>query len=397
MENIPKKRIIKRSKNVENNIVSQEEIKSVDDVKNIDKTEKSEKKTVKKTEKTEKKTVKKIKTSKENAQEIKNDKKVEIHENVDKKIDDEKEFDMKDLLKGMTDSEKEFYEKKMIEMEKSVSEGFTNMNKSKNKDYANEIIDVSEEYNDEQDNDEDNVENQLGNIDFANNPFIKNNLNEFLKQMFLLSKMNKKASSPEKKVLPENIFLQKDLHKEDPQTQEKTERIRMLEERGDFLDLRVIEPHDYYKGFLELLTQLHDIEPIDIIQFTSYIVNLHTNYKQIWVVEDKRYNVIVGTVTLILEYDLFSKMSKYCRIKDLVVHEGIRKYGLGRTLVNHILKIAREINCFSVVLNSDDKNIKFYENCGFQKGKTEMTIGVTPTSVFRLEHDLLNDPDPFES
>lgn len=177
----------------------------------------------------------------------------------------------------------------------------------------------------------------------------------------------------------------------------KDERIKMLEERGDFLDLRLIEPHDYYKGFLELLTELDNVDPIDIIQFTTYVINLHKNYKQIWVVEDKRYNVIVGTVTLVLETNLFNKMSKYCRVEDLIVHHGIRKYGLGRTLVNHIFKIAREISCYKVVMNCKDNLVHFCENCGFEKDRIEMSINVTPTTVFRLEHDLLNHPDPFDT
>ncbi len=196
-------------------------------------------------------------------------------------------------------------------------------------------------------------------------------------------------------------FIEEDEIQE-PDTKEKKEgvkdeRIKMLEERGDFLDLRLIEPHDYYKGFLELLTELDNVDPIDIIQFTTYVINLHKNYKQIWVVEDKRYNVIVGTVTLVLETNLFNKMGKYCRVEDLIVHHGIRKYGLGRTLVNHIFKIAREISCYKVVMNCKDNLVHFCENCGFEKDRIEMSINVTPTTVFRLEHDLLNHPDPFDT
>lgn len=222
------------------------------------------------------------------------------------------------------------------------------------------------------------------------NKFMNETLSEIMKQMNNDTKDDKNTIlSSSKNVVNETN------QKTDEET--KSQKIKKLEEQGDFLDLRLIEPHDYYKGFLELLTEIGPVEPIDIIQFTTYVVNLHNNYKQIWVVEDKRYNIIIGSITLTLENNLFNKMGKYCRIEDLVVHDGIRKCGLGRTLVNHILKIAREISCFRVILNCNEKNINFYENCGFQNDKVEMTIDITPTSIFRLERDIMNEPNPFDS
>lgn len=300
-----------------------------------------------------------------------------------------------EIMKDVDPSNKELFEKKMEEIEKSLFDTFSDIPKKTNFK-KNEIIDIASDDETSEDNNFNNSNNTSSQNMNINNSFIQDTLNDFVSQMF---KFNKNNQPQENKSSSARQFFKDDKNATNvkiPSTQEKSEKIKMMEENGDFLDLRLVEPQDYYKGFLELLTQLDHIDPIDIIQFTSYIVNLYVGHKQIWVVEDKRYNVVVGTVTFVIENNLFNNMSKYGRVEDLVVHEGIRKYGLGRTLVNHVLKIAREINCYKVTLNSNEKNEKFYENCGFKKNKIEMMIGVTPTSVFRLEHDLLNEPDPFE-
>jgi len=268
----------------------------------------------------------------------------------------------------------ELLEIKKKEADKALLESLPSMKK-----ITSESIDITEI-------DEDNTDSKM-----KLNKFMNETLNEIMKQM------NNETKDDKNTILSSLKNSVNDTNQQTNEEEEtKSQKIKTLEERGDFLDLRLIEPHDYYKGFLELLTEIGPVEPIDIIQFTTYVVNLHNNYKQIWVVEDKRYDIIIGSITLILENNLFNKMGKYCRIEDLVVHDGIRKCGLGRTLVNHILKIAREISCFRVVLNCNEKNINFYENCGFKHDKVEMTIDITPTSIFRLERDIMNEPNPFD-
>jgi glucosamine-phosphate N-acetyltransferase len=300
---------------------------------------------------------------------VKKTKNVKISKNVKKETAIEADFNFEEQYK----KDLELLEIKKKEADKALLESLPGMKK-----ITSETIGTTEIHEDDTDS------------KMKLNKFMNETLSEIMKQM------NNDTKDDKNTILSSKNFVNDTNEKTNEDEETKSQKIKTLEERGDFLDLRLIEPHDYYKGFLELLTEIGPVEPIDIIQFTTYVVNLHNNYKQIWVVEDKRYNIIIGSITLILENNLFNKMGKYCRIEDLVVHDGIRKCGLGRTLVNHILKIAREINCFRVILNCNEKNINFYENCGFQHDKVEMTIDITPTTIFRLERDIMNEPNPFD-
>lgn len=373
----PKKKIIKTSKKVEPVVVPVVVPEVIQDAQK--ETPKEKPKAVKRVKKTENKVIQKEEEV-ETPVETPVEKPVEIESNNLNAHES-----LQSLMENMNPFNQEMFEKKMQEMEKKMNDDF---NKLMEEDELNRQNKLKKK------------EIETKTIDETN---VTSTIEEIVRELFQSKEKDEFNSlTPEKRMLLETLFLNYKKQQEKKEfssasTQEKSEKIKMLEEKGNFFDIRLLEPHDYYKGFLELLTEIDHVDPIDIIQFTSYVVNIPSNHRQIWVVEDMRYNVIVGTVTLIIENNLFNKMSKYCRIEDLVVHEGLRKYGLGRTLVNHVLKIAREINCYKVTLNTGEKHTRFYENCGFQKEKMEMTIKVTPTSVFRLEHDLLNDPDPFDT
>jgi glucosamine-phosphate N-acetyltransferase len=145
---------------------------------------------------------------------------------------------------------------------------------------------------------------------------------------------------------------------------------------NSFLEMRLIEAGDYYKDYLQLLTDLSDIDPskITLERFSRYIDNTHINYKQIWIIEDTRYEKIVCSMTILFEDKLIHTMSKVCHIEDLVVHHSVRKYGLGRAMMEQALRMAKEYECYKMTLYCKEEYIPFYEKCKLKKKGVEMAV-----------------------
>ena len=68
-------------------------------------------------------------------------------------------------------------------------------------------------------------------------------------------------------------------------------------------------------------------------------------------------------------------ISKGCRpfavIENVVVHESVRRQGIGSQLVCHAISQAEEWRCYKVVLETGTKNegkLHFYEKCGLVRG-----------------------------
>lgn len=52
-------------------------------------------------------------------------------------------------------------------------------------------------------------------------------------------------------------------------------------------------------------------------------------------------------------------------IEDVVVHKPKRGNGFGKHIVNHLLDVAKELNCYRVSLSCSDHNANWYNKFGF--------------------------------
>jgi GNAT superfamily N-acetyltransferase len=53
-------------------------------------------------------------------------------------------------------------------------------------------------------------------------------------------------------------------------------------------------------------------------------------------------------------------------INDVVVEKEYRKKGIGKSLINILLKYAKKKKCFKIILESKKKNFNFYRSCGYK-------------------------------
>lgn len=127
--------------------------------------------------------------------------------------------------------------------------------------------------------------------------------------------------------------------------------------------IRKLVVSDYYKGHLQLYSQLATINPtqITIDMYRKFVNSLNENYV-IFVVESN--NKIVATVTLLIETKLIHDMGKVGHIEDVVVDQPMRNQGVGKSLILYVIQYAEQKGCYKTVLNCDESKIFFYEKCG---------------------------------
>ncbi|KAL0240826.1 hypothetical protein GEMRC1_006062 [Eukaryota sp. GEM-RC1] len=133
----------------------------------------------------------------------------------------------------------------------------------------------------------------------------------------------------------------------------------------DRLKIRRLERDDYYRGFLDILSQLTSVGEITYEKFTNRLTELSEDY-HIYVAEDIDSGKVIATAALLVEKKFIHQCQNVGHIEDVVVHSLYRRQNLGRTLVRHLSSIAKTANCYKVILDCEDKNIEFYQKCGYK-------------------------------
>lgn len=87
-------------------------------------------------------------------------------------------------------------------------------------------------------------------------------------------------------------------------------------------------------------------------------------------------DTIVGCAFLEIKID-YIRPYTYGYITYVAVDENYRKMGIGRTILEHIVTVSKELGCSTVELTSANSRVNahiFYESLGFTKKKTTVFI-----------------------
>ncbi|MDC7221025.1 MAG: GNAT family N-acetyltransferase [Spirochaetales bacterium] len=80
---------------------------------------------------------------------------------------------------------------------------------------------------------------------------------------------------------------------------------------------------------------------------------------------------IVGMCTLIRNEGLSYGGRPFAVIENVVVNEDYQGKGIGKKVVSHAIELAKEWNCYKVILETGSKEewkLQFYESCGLERG-----------------------------
>ena len=137
--------------------------------------------------------------------------------------------------------------------------------------------------------------------------------------------------------------------------------------------IRKLAKSDFNNKYLDLLDQLSSTnqENITYDKFELFINQLNNNHN-IYVIEKN--NKIIASGTLLIENKIIHNFGKVGHIEDIVVDFNERGSGLGKLIINHLIETAKNLNCYKIILNCNESNVKFYEKCGFTKKELEMVI-----------------------
>ena len=130
---------------------------------------------------------------------------------------------------------------------------------------------------------------------------------------------------------------------------------------------------DYHKCIGELLNQLSPFKIENIEQIKEYYCFVNSSKNQYhYVIEHD--NIIVCTASLIIEKKIIHNFKSVGHIEDLVVHKNYRKRGLAKKMINKLIEICKNNNCYKVILNCNKKCILFYEKLNFVNKNVEMSL-----------------------
>lgn len=136
------------------------------------------------------------------------------------------------------------------------------------------------------------------------------------------------------------------------------------------MNIRNINRNDYQ--LIELHQQFkNDKLNISRLQFQKYVESLNNSHQVVIILIDEK---IVASGTLLIETKLIHNLGKVAHIEDIIVDEFYRNRKLGKIIIDYLTSISKENNCYKVILNCTDENVKFYEKCGFQKKENQMAL-----------------------
>lgn len=136
---------------------------------------------------------------------------------------------------------------------------------------------------------------------------------------------------------------------------------------------RPLSSADFGSGFCDVLEELTSCDATEE-DFRRVFEDMRAVGDMYYVVvgEDQCTGKIVACGTVFVEKKFIHKGGCVGHIEDIVIKSDARGKDLGRELISHLVHIATHKGCYKVILDCNDKNINFYEKCGFHKHENQM-------------------------
>jgi len=133
------------------------------------------------------------------------------------------------------------------------------------------------------------------------------------------------------------------------------------------INIRCLEKRDIYppSRFIDALNELSDTNQLSFDSCSKFWSIYDSNPSQHTIVAEIE-GSIVGTASVIIEFKFLHGGSRVGHIEDVAVISDARKRGIGALLIGHLIEIAKNEECYKVILDCSPENVPFYIKCGFQ-------------------------------
>ena len=132
------------------------------------------------------------------------------------------------------------------------------------------------------------------------------------------------------------------------------------------ITIRELEANDLFNGFLESMDSLKQASNLDkekAENILNKIISNPNHYVYVAILDGR----VVGSTTMIIEPKFIHGGGNVAHIEDVVVSKEHHGKGIGEMLMNSLLKLAKENNCYKTILDCSDEVKPFYEKIGFKR------------------------------
>ena len=129
--------------------------------------------------------------------------------------------------------------------------------------------------------------------------------------------------------------------------------------------IRELHIKDLNQNYFDLLCQLSGEKKsiTNDIRNDCWAEYYHNPHHTTFVYENNGH--VVGTASVLIENKMLHHGSSIGHVEDVVVDADNRLSGVGKKLIEKCLSFCEELKCYKVILDCSEKNVSFYESCGF--------------------------------
>ena len=126
----------------------------------------------------------------------------------------------------------------------------------------------------------------------------------------------------------------------------------------------------HFEEVLELLKNISEYAPPKNSYSTIWknFINQENNYALVALFNNK----VVGFGVVVVETKI--RGGRLGHIEDIVTDRNMQKKGIGKRIMDSLLEICKQKNCYKVALHCKEHNVEFYKRCGYSLGESSMNL-----------------------
>lgn len=137
------------------------------------------------------------------------------------------------------------------------------------------------------------------------------------------------------------------------------------------IKIRKLQEKDLFNGFLLALDSLRKTSDLPPAKARKIFDRISSNPNEVILVAVTG-SKIIGAASIIIEHKFIHRGGKVGHIEDVVVAREFQGKGIGKEIVQALLKYAQKQGCYKTILDCADELIPFYEKLGFSKHTNSM-------------------------